>query len=216
MKINSITIDTTDCISDLCLLGVKYPTDKSPYNEDNNLHKHAYTGIYDMLFSSKRYERMNFGEIGIYNNHSMQCWREYFPNSILYGFENNENYLKKAMMIDNLSHTYYLKTDVKDVDSINKSLCNIGFDILIDDSTHEFEDQIRIINIAYKYLKPGGMLIVEDVFLSEDEQKYKNALSPLKEYFSSATFITANHKLKHSPGWNNDKLLVLWRNDKPI
>jgi hypothetical protein len=25
----------------------------------------------------------------------------------------------------------------------------------------------------------------------------------------------ANHELKFSPGWDNDKLLVLHRNDKP-
>ena len=45
MKINSIVIDSTNSITELCLLGVKYPTDKSPYNSDKNLHKHAYTSI---------------------------------------------------------------------------------------------------------------------------------------------------------------------------
>lgn len=216
MKINSITIDTTDCITDLCLLGVKYPTDKSPYNEDDNLHKHAYTGIYDVLFSNIRYYHLKFMELGIYNNHSMQCWREYFPNAKLYGMEIDESRIKKAVT-DSLSNVQYIQGDVKDIIPFDAMLCGFGdYDVLIDDSTHEFNDQINIINCAYKYINPGGMIIIEDVFLLEDEQKYKDALSPLKEYFSSATFITANHKLKYSPGWNNDKLLVLWRNDKSV
>jgi hypothetical protein len=55
MKINSITIDSSNSITELCTLGVKYPTDKSPYNTDDNLHKHAYTAIYNLLFSNLKY-----------------------------------------------------------------------------------------------------------------------------------------------------------------
>jgi hypothetical protein len=48
-----------------------------------------------------------------------------------------------------------------------------------------------------------------------NEEDYAKQLSHLSSYFSSATFIFANHDLKHSPGWNNDKLLVLHKNNKP-
>jgi hypothetical protein len=208
---NSITIDSTNSITDLCLLGVKYPTDKSPYNTDANLHKHAYTSIYNLLFSNIRYKDIKLGELGILDNNSMLSWREFFPNAKLYGFEWFDARLDKAKN-DNIDCTY-IKMNVKDVNSISEGLSVAGkFDILIEDSTHLFEDQIKFINEAYKHLNTGGILIIEDIFINANEEDYCNAINP--DYFSSATFIFANHNLKNSLGWNNDKLLVLHKNDK--
>jgi trans-aconitate methyltransferase len=212
MKINSISIDSTNSVTDLCLLGVKYPTDKSPYNTEGNLHKHAYTSIYNLLFSNIRYKDIKLGELGILDNNSMLSWREFFPNAKLYGFEWFDERLDKAVN-DNID-CKYIKMNVKDINSISEGLSISGsnFDILIDDSTHQFEDQIKFINEAYKHLNPGGILIIEDIFINANEEDYFKAIS--LEHFSSATFIYANHNLKNSAGWNNDKLLVLHKNDK--
>jgi SAM-dependent methyltransferase len=210
---NSITIDSTNSRTELCNLGVKYSTDKSPYNTDSSLHKHAYTSIYNLLFSNMRYKDIKLGELGILDNHSMQCWREFFPNAKLYGFEWFDLRIDKAIN-DNIDCTY-IKMNVKDVASITEGLTAAGkFDILIEDSTHEFEDQIRFINEAYKHLKPGGILIIEDIFINANEADYVHSIDHLSDYFASSTFIFANHNLKNSAGWNNDKLLVLHRNDK--
>jgi hypothetical protein len=159
-----------------------------------------------------RYNPIVLGEIGILDNMSMKCWREYFPNATLYGYEYSEMRLHKALS-DKLSNTAYSKMDVKDVESIQEGLQGVMFDIIIEDSTHEFNDQIRFANIAYKHIKPGGFLIIEDIFKSESEQRYVDALAGISKYFSSMTFIVTEHKNKHSPGWDNDKLLVLNRND---
>lgn len=216
MKINSIRIDSTNSITDLCRLGIKYPTDKSPYNQVEGLHKHAYTSIYNMLFSNIRYNNIVLGEIGILDNNSMLSWREYFPNAILYGFEYSQEKLEKAIS-DNLINTNYFFMDVTQKESIAKQLSVVeSYDILIEDSTHVFDDQIRFIKEAISYLKAGGFLIIEDIFIDADESKYEKELEHLSKYFSSATFIFADHELKHSPNWNNDKLLVLIRNDKKI
>jgi demethylmacrocin O-methyltransferase len=215
MQINKIIVDSTYSTTDLCNLGVKYPTDKSPYNKEAGLHKHAYTAVYDLLFSNSRWNSIKIGELGILDNNSMLSWREYFPNAELYGFEWFDDKLQKAVN-DNIQNCKYSKMNIQDTESIEAGLSEYGpFDILIEDSTHIFEDQIRFINVAYKYLKPGGFLIIEDIFLRESEQRYSNELNHLAEYFSSVTFIEANHDLKYSPGWNNDKLLILYRNDKP-
>jgi len=214
MKINSIIIDSSNSITDLCLLGKKYPTDKCPYNEDGNLHKHAYTAIYNLLFSSIRYKFIRLGEIGILDNNSMKMWREYFPYAELYGYEWEDILLERARE-DKLLNTNYIKMDISDCHSIEEGLEPMMFDVLIDDSTHQFEHQINFINTACKYVASGGMLIVEDIFINADEEKYRKRLHHLREYFSSATFIFAEHILKYSPGWNNDKLLVLHRNYIP-
>ena len=164
------------------------------------------------MFSNIRYKDIKLGELGILDNNSMLSWREFFPNAKLYGFEWFDERLDKAKN-DNIDCTY-IKMNVKDVNSISEGLSISGskFDILIEDSTHQFEDQIKFINEAYKHLNPGGILIIEDIFINANEEDYFKAIN--LEHFCSATFIYANHNLKNSAGWNNDKLLVLHKNDK--
>ena len=165
-KINSLIIDSTNSKTDLCVLGTKYPTDKSPYNTENTItpngsgHRHPYTAVYDFIFSSIRYKEISLAEIGVLDNMSMK------------------------------------------------------YDVIIEDSTHEFNDQIRVCNLAHKHLNPGGILIIEDIFRNIDEDRFLEGISEVKKYYSSITFVMTEHELKYSPGWDNDKLLILYRNDR--
>jgi SAM-dependent methyltransferase len=171
--------------------------------------------VYNLIFSHIRYKELVIGEVGILDNNSMLCWREYFPNALLFGYEYHQNKLDKAVN-DKVDRASYIHVDITSEQSLNNVFSDINFfDIIIEDSTHVFEDQIRFLNIAYKCVKPGGTIVIEDIFIKEDENRYMEAIDHIKEYFSSATFVLANHDLKFSPGWDNDKLLILHRNDKP-
>lgn len=220
MKINSITIDSSESVTDLCKLGTKYPTDKSPYNTQNKVtkhgsgHRHPYTAVYDFIFSNVRYKPINIVEIGVLDNMSMQCWREYFPNANLYGFDYNQNYINEGKNL-NLYNTIYDYIDIKNIASIENTLSKYAkYDIIIDDSTHQFNDQINLCNIAHKYLNPGGILIIEDIFRNTLEDEYAKKIVNIAEYYSSITFVMTEHKMKFSPNWDNDKLLILYRNDR--
>lgn len=211
---DKIIIDTSDSFTDLCTLGIEYPTDKCPYNQDSNLHKHPYTPIYNLLFSTFRYNDIKFAEIGIFNNNSMKSWREYFPKAKLFGFDNDNNLLSVAKSHD-LFDTTYKYMDVSDADNIHKTLegCGSNFDVILDDSSHEFEHQINIIKSSIPHTKAGGYIIIEDIFRKEKEIRYDEALYEYQKYFSYATFIVAEHNLRNSFGWDNDKLLIIQRND---
>ena len=63
-------------------------------------------------------------------------------------------------------------------------------------------------------MNPGGILIIEDIFRNESETRYLESLQSVKDYYSDIFFIETEHSLKQSPGWDNDKLLILYRNDK--
>lgn len=216
MQINKLVIDSSDSTTYLCLLGAHWGTDKSPYNIDDRLHKHPYTAVYNFLFSSIRYNEINVAEIGILDNKSMRCWRDYFPKAHLYGFEWFDNRIEAAKL-DKQLNTFYYKMNVEDESSITKAFESAGkqYDVIIEDSTHKFEDQIRVAHVAYKYMVPGSILVIEDVFRNADESLYETHLNDLSKYFSSATFVVTEHKLRWSPGWDNDKLLILHRNDVP-
>jgi SAM-dependent methyltransferase len=213
---NKLTIDSSFSRTDLCELGVIFPTDKSPYSEGSaSGHRHPYTAVYDFLFSSLRSKPINFGEIGIEQNQSMKCWRAYFSKASLWGWEYYDEKIEHALK-DNLQGVTYLKMDVTKEESIaagfEKSLAT--FDVIIDDSTHSFEDQIKIAKVVHRYLKPGGYFIIEDIFRKRSEQDYYNQLKEIIPYYRSITFIDAEHANKKSDDWDNDKLLVFVRGEQ--
>lgn len=207
-----LSIDSTLCSTDLCRLGAKYPTDKSPLNKDNNLHKHAYTAIYNLLFSSMKNKQINLAEIGIYNNMSIHCWRDFFPKATIYGLEFQEACIKNALS-HNLPNTFYYSIDVKSEHSVKSTFdkLNCKLDIIIDDSTHQTSDQINVITSCLNYLNSGGYLIIEDLFKRVDTKIFSEVLDKMKDSIIDYFFIDANHKNRYSAEWDNDRLLIIIR-----
>ncbi|MDC0615803.1 methyltransferase domain-containing protein [Candidatus Pelagibacter sp.] len=203
-------IDSSLVNSTICLLGKKYPTNKSPLNIDG--HRSGFTGIYSLLFSSIKNKHINVAEIGIEKNSSTKIWREYFSNAKIYAFEYDKKKITKAKK-DSLKNTKYIETNVKDKNKIRESLNKAGckFDIIIDDSTHIYQDQINIIEESYKFLKKDGILIIEDIYkyLKEyDEKKYFNSLNYLKKEFNSIFFIESINYNNFNASWRNEKILI--------
>ena len=210
-KFKKITIDTTYFNTELCEIGKKYNSDRSPHNL--NRHRHAYTGIYHFLFHGIRTNKINVAEIGIYKNEGMKLFRDYFYNANLYGYELHQHLIDDAEK-DNLRNTKYFPMEVNDPLSIKEGLekCLDKFDIIIDDSSHVFEHQINIISNSYQYLKKGGYLIIEDIYNDmkiQDEKNYYEKLEKVKNHFSEIYFVQSEHLNRWSPMYDNDKLLVL-------
>ena len=210
-RFKKVTIDTTYFNTDLCEIGKKYNSDKSPHNP--NKHRHAYTGIYHFLFHKIKDEKLNIAEIGVYKNEGMKMFREYFKNANLYGYEKKLNYIENAKK-DKLHNVKYFQMEVNEPSNIREGLekCTDKFDIIIDDSSHMFDHQINIIKNSIAYLKKGGYLIVEDIFNNvkiHDEKHYYKELEEYKCYFSEIYFVQSEHLNRYSPSFDNDKLLVL-------
>lgn len=215
-KLNHLVIDSTRAKTALCDLGIQFPTDKSPYNIGSSSgHRHPYTAVYDLLFASLRFKEINFGEIGIEYNQSMICWRNYFTKAKLWGWEYYQEKINAALK-DNLQDTTYLTMNVHNEESILTGFERSGvlFDILIEDSTHKFEDQIRVAKFAHRFIKPGGFFVIEDIFRNRSEDDYTRELADVLQYYHSVTFINTEHENRYSPGWDNDKLLIMVRNDQ--
>ena len=208
-KINVMKIETSNYHTDLCEIGTKFGTDKSPFNKSG--HRHPYTAIYDLFFSNFRNQKFNFAEIGILKNNSTKMFRNYFNKAKIYAFDYDAKLLSKAKS-HKLKNTFYSTMNVKYSKDINDSFKRLKkkFKIIIEDTTHEFSDQIRVIENSIEFLEPGGLLIIEDIFYEKNiEFKYTKALKKYLKYFEKILFIECNHINKHSKGWNNDKIMVL-------
>lgn len=217
MITNKIIFDSQNTNTDLCKLGAFFEADKSPYNPGK--WRHSYTPFYDMLFSSMRYQPINIGEIGIYKSASIQMWRKYFPKATVYGWDHDKGFLEYAKHLE-LENTHIEYMNVRDEQVIDKCLQETGvmFDILIDDASHDFWDQIKVIRNAPKYIKPGGYFIIEDIDKSTDEANYSNEIWRYNHmlYFSHLSFVEVNHNNRSTYPFDNDKLLVMIRNNLPV
>ena len=202
-KAMSFAIDYKESSSELCRIGAKYDTD--------DRHCPPSTLFYNSLFKDKRAEELVIAELGILYGASLRMWQEYFTNATIYGFEYDRTLIdsfKKTYDTDRIELT---EIDVTDSASIQGAFRSTGvqYDLIIDDTTHPFKDQLRVIKNAYPFLKPGGMLIIEDIPKSRSEQVYINRLKPILDQFQDYYFVSMDHKNRCSTKVVNDKVFVL-------
>jgi len=219
--IQHIVIDSTKAYTELCHFGKICGIDKSPYNESENGHRHPYSAVYSMLFSPLKNKPIMFAEIGIGGGGSVLCWWNYFKNARLSFFDRDQNLLDNVNNF-NFPHNkpYTGLVDVRVDGEIGAAIMNACiadasgvplrfFDVILDDSSHDYTDQIRIIKECWPLINPGGYMILEDVFRKTCEADYERDLENILLECAEAYFVVCNHEERYSPGWNNDKLLVL-------
>jgi SAM-dependent methyltransferase len=214
-RFDKITIDTSLFNTILCESGRKHNTNKSPYNLVG--HRSGYTGLYYLLFDKLKNKEINFAEIGIEKNASTRAWREYFDKAKIHTFEYDKNKIEDAIK-DDLNETYYHEIDVRNAINIKNTFknLNIKFDIIIDDSLHTFKEQIKIIYNVKDFLKPGAMLIIEDIYRfrkDHDEKRYYKEIFDIKDEFKKIFFVDTRHINNFTASWKCEKLLILIKND---
>jgi SAM-dependent methyltransferase len=212
-KVQCLSVDSTRCYTDLCNIGRLTNADKSPYGDIKlGMHRHPYTGVYAMLFAPLKNKEIDFVEIGIAGGASVAMWWNYFTQASLYFFDRDTDFVGNVDKIKFPARKPYASLmDVAVDGNITMTLKKTGklFDVILDDSSHIYEHQIRIIKEAFEFVKPGGYLIIEDIYRDVDEKKYENDLANIIPLCSNVYFVVCNHDERYSPGWNNDKLFVL-------
>ena len=211
-QIKTISINSSNYFSELCFLGGKFGSDKSVFNT-KSIYNHSYTPIYNLLLSHLKNDHINLAEIGILHNASIKMWREFFINASVDGFEFDEKLIFRAKN-ENLKNTKYFNINVKSRESIKNSFlkANKEYDIIIDDSTHHFDDQINVIFSVKSFLKSGGYLIIEDIFSKKakhSEKNYYQAIKSIKSEFDDIFFVNCDSKYNYGGIFFNHKILVL-------
>ncbi len=206
--IPTFKLDSSRAPTELCFLGAKCETDKSPFNRAG--HRHPYTPFYSMLFAHYKNKPVRFAEIGIAVGSSVAMWCEYFKSGQLYFFDRDASFLKHAASFG-YGNAKFSLMDVSDSTSIRDALEATGgeLDILLDDSSHDIWHQKDILREALPFMKSGGILLVEDVFRNLSDEEYMRIIDPIKDQLAFYAFFEMEHINKWSPGWDNDKILML-------
>jgi SAM-dependent methyltransferase len=105
---------------------------------------------------------INLLEIGVWKGNSIKFWADCFPDGNITGIDNYLEYDQSVLEIPQKGKNYKILIkdayDLKFVKSIRKK-----FDVIIDDGPHTWESQEFSLINYYKLLKPGGILIIEDI-----------------------------------------------------
>ncbi|MDC3023401.1 class I SAM-dependent methyltransferase [Pelagibacteraceae bacterium] len=117
---------------------------------------HSYIeNYYHHKFDKIRLNKLNILEIGVSTGLSLEMWSEYFPNSNIIGVElKNIDYRPTNSRIKLIIGN---GTDSKTFEKVDQ------LDIIIDDGSHIFTDQIFSYAILYHKLNKGGIYVIEDV-----------------------------------------------------
>ncbi len=145
--------DDRPTIYDLC---AKYSSDKCGQ-------AHNFITFYDRLLTPKRDSIERFFEIGILNGASHLMWKDFFPNADIFGID-LKDYSDKGLK----DGIYTFVANQAKREDLQAFIDKYGgdFDVILDDGGHAMDHQQVSLGFLFKYLKPGGYFIIEDVHTS--------------------------------------------------
>lgn len=133
---------------------------------------HTYLETYDKLFEPFRHG-CTIMEIGLAMGDSLKLWDRYFKNSVIIGVDISVVFKRSNFYLSENKNTInVLETDATKEDFL-KELNGLRFDIVIDDGSHQTQDQINTFNHLKHLMNEGGVYIIEDLLaLDIEREKY--------------------------------------------
>ena len=134
-----------------------------PGGTDKNT-SHSYVEVYGKVLSEYVSKKGSLLEIGVQYGGSSLLWQELLPN-FNFCFVDIEDKIDQSIKNKlNYSRSTFLERDAYSLDTFNELKNSFGlFDIIIDDGPHTIQSQKTCIELYLNLLKPGGILIIEDI-----------------------------------------------------
>lgn len=156
-------------LEELEAFAVQFDTDKQARQND-------YLALYLEYFKRhniKRDEAIHILEIGTNKGSSLRMWAEYFPNARVCGLDITRGYELPGMLDHPNIHTQLLDQGDRDAlfdYALAEEVCvnPDGFDIIIDDGSHEQTHQQVSLGVLFGFLRRGGLYVVEDIITGEN------------------------------------------------
>ena len=132
------------------------------YGTDKGTPGNGYALFYESLFGATRLSTRSVLEIGIHKGASLLVWREWFPLAQIVGVDCNpvsiQDYGERIIALHGNVRDPAFLTDL--------ATRYMELDIVIDDGSHQFADQLPAFNALFPCVSPGGWYIIEDAFLT--------------------------------------------------
>jgi len=125
----------------------------------------SYIKEWNKLFLPLRQKQINLFEIGVLNGGSLEIWAKYFKQADnIIGCDINQACDQLKFSDQRIS----VLIGNANSDDIENQLQNLvtNLDIIIDDGSHKSSHIIHSFSRYFKYLRPGGLYIIEDLHTS--------------------------------------------------
>ena len=176
----------------------EYQYDQPLRNKKEKVQAHGYAKFYEDYFKNIKNEKLKILEIGSFYGNASASLFFYFRNSFLYAGDIFPDLFRyKSKRVKNFFVNSSEEVSIKD----NIIAKNIQFNIIIEDASHSFKDQIISLFLLFKSLEPKGLFIIEELdfpdirkdmnlkdehpTLREILNKVKKSLDFYSEYVSS-------------------------------
>lgn len=140
---------------------------------------HSYGLIYDRLFPDRavdyapwtRADIRDVLEIGIASGQSVMAWLDIFPNARVLGIDKEPCHNAQVGSTDAAIYPVtprpdrleIKQADIRDVPALKAAVGERQFDLIVEDSSHQLDDNLRCAFLLYPNLKPGGLYIIEEM-----------------------------------------------------
>jgi len=152
-----------------------------PIKQNNTrINAHGYSEIYEKYFLLKKNDHLNILEIGSFYGNAAAAFYYYFKNSKIYSADIFPDLFRySSERVEN----FYV--DSSSENSLKNKLIskNIFYDIIIEDASHSFKDQIISLFMLFKKVSPKGLFIIEELDFPEKrkDMNLKNEYPSLKQ-----------------------------------
>lgn len=171
-----------------------YPKYASSHGGGDKGTDHTYIDIYQREMT-RRYGA-SLLEIGVWEGHSIAMWQEYFEDGYVLGIDIDLSRLKFDCRVEKCN-----ATSKEDLDSV---IGDMSFNYIIDDGSHNPDDQIRSLELLWDNLAPGGKYFIEDI---RGDQEINQVMHYVKQNGISYS-LHDNRRLQNR---YDDILLVLYK-----
>lgn len=121
---------------------------------------HGYGPMYSTLTAGRRIRSIL--EIGILRGDSIRAWAAAWPDAEIIAADADP---QAASSIADIPAARFVRLDVGDGPALREFAARNRnrFDLIVDDSTHKAGHQVAIRRILYQCLRPGGVMVIEDL-----------------------------------------------------
>jgi len=141
---------------------------------DKAMSRHGYSDIYERYLSEWQHDPIRLLEIGVQEGRSLRAWERYFSTAEIIGVDidpgcQEVRHARASIVIGDQRDREFMK-------SLGK------FDVVIDDGSHVWKDQIASFRALFPLMDAGGLYFIEDVQTSY-WWKYKSSGPNTVEFF---------------------------------
>jgi len=125
---------------------------------------HSYIPVYEEILAPYRKAARMILEIGLMNGESLRMWDEYFKGQV-FGIDCSITPINgRADLNKVINDGYYVSIgDATNPDDLFRYYEGMKFDVVIDDGSHNIEDQVKTHYILKDYMAEGSIYIIEDI-----------------------------------------------------